>query len=533
MDKRKIDWWAGEGSAPVVAPSELIIAIGGQSNAGVRGSVSGLTGSYATYAGVYSNVYYIDNGVTYTTRQAYDRDSGSDAIGAEIGIVSQLHTAVDMEIIKWSQGSRAIKDQSRPNNFYPYSASEGLFTTAFYKNDGTSFWQTNLTAISETKPNVIIWIQGEEDAVLTSTTYLADLTAFVAAIRNGYNDQTIPFFYLQLHADFYEIAGVPQYEQGRTNIRAAQDAFQSSKNIMINMDDVVMGDTDGVNVHYGSDALAEIGKRFSTAIKTYYNITLPQFTFTSAATNDAGTYLDITCSRNIVSGDSGITLYVGGVSKTFTYSVVSNKLRITPTVAFVNADVITLASTSSNVSANDGATLADFTVSTGVVTNNVPPAEINLAPTTVGMSYNAGSNTYTGTGAGFACYGQDTTNTISTNGEIRMDRYTNAGGSNAIGIDGDTTNGNYTTWDYAAFQTNATTLACYKSNVLKQGSINISSYSRIRLKKTGTVMTCSGLNGSTWTVLHTFADANNSATSYGKISTYNGLQNVNPTIVLG
>lgn len=259
-------------------PANLILVIGGQSNAGDRGN-GGSSGStqlsttaYASYLGTYSNTHYIDNGAQYPTRQVYTRTAGSSPLGAEIGIVANLSSKfTTIEIIKYFVGSTAIKDQNRPNNFYPYSTTAGLFTTGFYKNDGTSFWQTNLTAVSQTKPNAIVWIQGEQDASLNTTTYLADLTAMVAAIRNGYGDQRIPFFYNQLHANFADPSPpVP----GRSNVRADQAAFQSSINIMINMDDVSMNDPDGpnINVHYDSGPLAEMGKRFATAIKTYYNI---------------------------------------------------------------------------------------------------------------------------------------------------------------------------------------------------------------------------------------------------------------------
>jgi len=104
----------------------------------------------------------------------------------------------------------------------------------------------------------------------------------------------------------------------------------------------------------------------STVSATTYGTSM---TFTSAATSTDGTYLDITCSKNVASCTSGITLYVGGVSKTFAYSIVSNKIRITPTVAFISSDVITLSASSSNALATDNGALTDFTSQS--VTNNV------------------------------------------------------------------------------------------------------------------------------------------------------------------
>jgi len=93
------------------------------------------------------------------------------------------------------------------------------------------------------------------------------------------------------------------------------------------------------------------------------------------ATSTDGTYLDITFNKNCASGTSGITLKVGGVSKTFTYSVVSNKLRVTPTVAFLSTDVITLDYSSGNVTASDGTSLEVFTEKS--VTNNTILVYIN------------------------------------------------------------------------------------------------------------------------------------------------------------
>ncbi len=248
-------------------PEELVIVMGGQSNCGNTRFTSGLSATaYSSYPGTYSNVHYIDN-VHYLTRTVYSRESSASIrFGADLGIVKNLPTDYDIEIIKaWVDGT-PLKYFGNVNTFYP-NISGGYFNSLYYKNDNSSFWQTNLAAISETKPNAIIWIQGEFDANQNSTTYLSDLTAFVQAIRDGYNDQTIPFFYNQLHEDYSSPSPpVP----GLANIRAAQASFQGQYNIMINMDDVAIGDP--ANVHYDAPALAEMGKRFADAIKEFYNI---------------------------------------------------------------------------------------------------------------------------------------------------------------------------------------------------------------------------------------------------------------------
>ena len=112
------------------------------------------------------------------------------------------------------------------------------------------------------------------------------------------------------------------------------------------------------------------------AVTNYSTVTASSnMTFSSAATNSTGTYLDITCSKNVASCTSGITLYVGGSSKTFAYSIATYKIRLTPTVAFVYGDAITVTASSSNAVATDASTLTNF--SGQYVTNNVPNSSNN------------------------------------------------------------------------------------------------------------------------------------------------------------
>lgn len=511
--------------------TNLIIAYGGQSNAGNRGLTGKLISvpNYNAYIGTYNNVNYTDNSVTYPTRAIYARGvgAGTTAYGMELGIISQLSASVNtIEVIKYFVGGTAIKNHNGTNCFYP-TVVGGLFSQGYWNSNNTSSWQTKLSAISQTKPNAIIWIQGEADAALTSTTYLADLTAMVAAIRDGYNDQTIPFFYNQLHIDFSKINGVQTYPVGCANIRADQSSFQSNINIMINMDDIAIGDVTA-GQHFTDLGICEMGRRFAQAICTYYNIPILPFTLSSTSMSYDGSYIDITCSKNVVGASTGITLNVNGSDKVFTYSVLSAKLRITPIVPFISTDVVTISSTGSDTYAVDGSTLSDFSIDT--VTNN----SSYLIPTftTIGMSYNSSTNVYTGTGVGTACYGQDITHIIGTNGEIRMDN-DNIGVLSEIGLDSDITNGNYTTWDYAILKINPTTINIYFNGVV-QVAKSIGTYSTIRLRKVGTTVTIDGFKGnpSKWTTIYTFTQADNASTTYGKISSSNARTVINPTIVL-
>lgn len=104
-----------------------------------------------------------------------------------------------------------------------------------------------------------------------------------------------------------------------------------------------------------------IGAYSNSAWSSSVNKTITNFTFSSASTSTDGTYLDIVCNKSVASGTSGITLYVGGVSKPFSYSVVSNNLRITPNTAFISSDVITLDYSPGDVVATDSTPLVAFT----------------------------------------------------------------------------------------------------------------------------------------------------------------------------
>ncbi len=126
----------------------------------------------------------------------------------------------------------------------------------------------------------------------------------------------------------------------------------------------------GTTYYYRGQAIGT-GQYSNSAFSSAVNKLQLALLFSSATTSTDGTYLDITLNKSAVSGLTGIELYVGGISKTYTLSIVSGKIRLTPTIAFVSADVITVASNGSNITASDGTTLVDFPQSTGVVTNAI------------------------------------------------------------------------------------------------------------------------------------------------------------------
>ena len=132
------------------------------------------------------------------------------------------------------------------------------------------------------------------------------------------------------------------------------------------------GCTIGQIYYYRIQAIG-IGAYTNSTWSSSVNLTITALLFSNAGTSADGTYLDITFNKNIVSGTTGITLFVNSFSSAFTYSISSGKLRITPITQFVSSDIITLSYSGGNVLGIDNTTLVDFSGQT--VINNVIPLD--------------------------------------------------------------------------------------------------------------------------------------------------------------
>jgi len=242
-------------------------AIIGQSNAGRRENVASMTGQYTSLKKNYTNVKTaLRNGQTYPFVDSdlilnqYNASSGY--YGAELGISNVLSSKVtNLNLIQFFVGSNDLKTNFNPN------LSESTHNQYYYgiwNSAGTGFLQQVLTNYGLSL-DFVVWIQGEQDAVINSTTYETDLSNFKGILRTHFNSNLL-FVYNQLITPF----NLGNSESGKNAIRLAQVNNQTTKDLIINMDDIGTGDQ--YEVHYAPNPLAELGVRFGNKIKTYYNI---------------------------------------------------------------------------------------------------------------------------------------------------------------------------------------------------------------------------------------------------------------------
>jgi hypothetical protein len=226
---------------PLPVLSDIGLAIVGQSNAGNRENVVNLSAGYAYLKASYTNINYKDNN-QYPTRTLYNRTSG--VYGVDLGINAILGGEYDsIEQVKWFQGSQAI------SYFLPNNAGW----------TGIKSVIADLEAQGRTL-NVFVWVQGEQDAIINNTNYLTNIQSLRSNIETECGNTDLLFVYNQLHVDYYDNT----YPIGTANVRAAQESFQSAKNIMINIDDITDWALD--TVHFKPDTLAELGVRMGTSI---------------------------------------------------------------------------------------------------------------------------------------------------------------------------------------------------------------------------------------------------------------------------
>ena len=139
----------------------------------------------------------------------------------------------------------------------------------------------------------------------------------------------------------------------------------------------------------------------------FINVSAPRPVFISAATNIAGTSVNITFSKTMSATNVGIptdyTVLVGGVADTVTgvaLNTTTNIIDLTLTTAVTNGQTVTVAYTGTDVKSADGGVLAIFTAQT--VTNNVPvppifsSATTNTAGTTINITFSKTMNSPAG-----------------------------------------------------------------------------------------------------------------------------------------
>lgn len=252
----------------LLGKDEITILFLGQSNAGNRNNVSLLNTTYNYISKDYENVKYLEYSASISEYEGttilgdYDRSIG--AFGIELGMISELAPLFkQINLIKYFFGSTSLKEIGA-NDFNPNSTNE-MYERGVHKGDGSGFCEQVVNA-NNLNVDIVVWVQGEEDAVISSETYESDLGILKAALKSDFNNNII-FVYNQLHTLFYFFDDTEHSEPGKTQVRAGQSAFNDNDRFkMIVIDDIPIGDPS--NVHFDANASAEIGIRFGTYLKT-------------------------------------------------------------------------------------------------------------------------------------------------------------------------------------------------------------------------------------------------------------------------
>ena len=253
-------------------PSTLNVLILGQSNAGDRNTTNTLTSPYVGIARNYPNVNYISYSNTLTqysgttTLGTYDKHLGSASFGVELGFLSVFQNKY-FNVIKYYYGSKALKQQTGDTDFSPNSVNE-LYDVGIFKGDNTGFCE-QICSANNLIPDIVIWIQSEQDAVINSQTYLTDLQSLTSQLRSDFNNPNLTFIYNKLHEDFYFYDSAEHAEPGKAYVRSAQDSFNNNDtNKLIIFDDLSIGDV--FNVHFDANCSAELGIRMGNFAKIKY-----------------------------------------------------------------------------------------------------------------------------------------------------------------------------------------------------------------------------------------------------------------------
>lgn len=237
----------------------------GQSNMNGQGDKDELTGDNAKYAGAHTNIKIygaLTSGAFQNAeagvnlRTTYDADLD---FGPELSFLYDVAQELGETVygIKYSPGGVALKQNAGDDwNI----ASHELYDILIYDNaTNLSYCELAKKELSKIglRPNykAIIGAHGEQDANLASTSYEADFTAFINAVRSDLQNDSILNIFLKLR-------NITTYPADQVSvIRAAQESASTSINnsIMINHDDL------GTSLHLNTAKTITAGQRLAAA----------------------------------------------------------------------------------------------------------------------------------------------------------------------------------------------------------------------------------------------------------------------------
>lgn len=182
---------------------------------------------------------------TLGSRQYGNYANADGGFGPEISLARDLHDAgiAHVAVVKFAYNGTSFQDND-------WQAGEPLYLALL---DRLAAARAALEAEGRAVHlRALVWIQGESDS--GSTTYAADLTAFIEALRDDTGERELPVF-LGLKTDFAVSTGVVVTAQQQV---AAADP------------DVVYVDTVGAEAasraHFSSMGTLEVGRRFAEAL---------------------------------------------------------------------------------------------------------------------------------------------------------------------------------------------------------------------------------------------------------------------------
>jgi len=256
-------------SGELLAASPVkVFLLGGQSNAVGQGSQGDLTGPLAFLRDPQPDVLFYSQGsgtpapatpgIGGTLTSLQPGSFRTDGFGREFGPELTFGRAIadalpgeDFALIKYARGGTSLSGDWAPG-------TGGDYINGFQKTvtDGLAALST---AGHATEIVGMLWVQGERDVVIgTHNAYEANLTAFIADIRNEYGAD-LPFL-------------IGQLSTNQTSLNAARLAIvrQAQENVNNAVSNTALIDTDsfsllGDDLHFDAAGQIAFGQAFAAA----------------------------------------------------------------------------------------------------------------------------------------------------------------------------------------------------------------------------------------------------------------------------
>jgi hypothetical protein len=236
-----------------------------QSNMDGQGQIEDLTGANSKYTGELTGIEILSSKTSGTFQTAEAgvnmRTAGGTAadFGPDLSCIKDIHDTVGRTTrsVKYASAGTVIKSRAG-SDWNPNSVNE-LYTTLFYKGNGTSYVEVANSLITDMKIAAVFGMGGESDATIENETFITDLQSLISQIRTDWQDDGIKFFFNNLHAE--NESGTAQ---AVLNIRNGFNTVAAADPLVyiVDIDDIEIKSD---KVHFDSLPLISIGQRFASA----------------------------------------------------------------------------------------------------------------------------------------------------------------------------------------------------------------------------------------------------------------------------